>query len=74
MNNLSKFRTKAGLAQKQLGELCGFESPQARISHYENGQRNPSIDDIKIIIGALSRSGVDCTFETLFPDTEDSAA
>ena len=45
-------------SQRALGEMCGWEgkSAQARIGNYENGVREPSIDDLKKIARALGTS------------------
>jgi len=41
-------REKSGLTQPQLAEACGWES-QGRISNYENGLREPKLEDLKHI-------------------------
>ncbi len=45
-------REKSGLTQPQLAEACGWES-QGRISNYENGLREPKLEDLKHISNAL---------------------
>lgn len=47
--NIRKARKKAGLTQSELGELCGWDNSQARIGHYENGRREPSLADIRLL-------------------------
>ena len=50
-------RKNAGLTQKELGLACGYgEDAQSRVSHYERGVRNPTLQDLKKIGKAV---GVD---------------
>lgn len=45
-------RKDAGLTQMQLAEACKWES-QSRISGYERGEREPSMEDISVMAKAL---------------------
>lgn len=48
--NIKKARKAARLSQTELALACGWiESPQARISNYENGRREPSLNDLNKI-------------------------
>jgi transcriptional regulator with XRE-family HTH domain len=47
-------REKRGLSQSDLARISGLQ-PSA-ISHFENGRRSPSFDNLKIIADALSVS------------------
>ena len=51
--NLVRYRNSAGWNQAELGLACGWEDAQGRISHYETGKRDPSIDDIYKMADAL---------------------
>lgn len=46
-------RERLGWSQEELGEKVGLESPKARISNYETGQRNPSSIMIRDIADAM---------------------
>lgn len=54
---LKRYRKKAGLTQKELAQQCRFEgdSPQTRISNYEQGTREPKLHEIKKIAAALNQ-------------------
>lgn len=43
---LEYYRLEAGLTQEEVAERLEFNSP-ATISHYENGRREPSLQNIK---------------------------
>lgn len=49
---IKKYRKKAGLTQKQLGEKLGIS--QQQIAQYENGKRVPKIDALIKIANALN--------------------
>lgn len=51
---IKQARQNAGLTQPELAEKCGWG--QSRISNYERGEREPGIDDLRLISKAL---GVD---------------
>lgn len=42
-------REAAGMNQQQLGERCGWEKAQGRLSHYEHGRREPLLSDLERI-------------------------
>lgn len=48
---IKKYRKKAGLSQRELGEKLGVS--QQHIAQYENGKRIPKIETINSIAGAL---------------------
>lgn len=51
-------RKRAKFTQAQLAEACGWES-QSRISNYENGTREPSLNDILLISSILGENLLD---------------
>lgn len=53
-NRLREARIRAGLSQSELEELCGI--PKARLSRYENGHVEPSIQTLARLAGALNVS------------------
>ena len=48
---IKTIRTKKGLTQKQLGDLCGMAD--SAIRRYENGRANPKIETLQKISVAL---------------------
>lgn len=64
MSNLRELRIKAGLTQEELAKKSGFSS-QSAISNYENGHRQPGVDELLRIRDALRTCGVDATLEEL---------
>jgi transcriptional regulator with XRE-family HTH domain len=55
--NLRKYRTKAGISQKQLADSVGTSHP--RISEIENGRGNPTLDTIEKIARVLNIQTID---------------
>lgn len=51
---IKKYRQKAGLTQKQLGEAFGIS--QQQIAQYESGRRIPKMETLQKIAGALGIS------------------
>jgi len=51
---IKQARQNAGLNQPELADKCGWG--QSRISNYERGQREPGIEDLRIIAKALNVS------------------
>lgn len=51
---IKQARQKAGLNQPELADKCGWG--QSRISNYERGQREPGIEDLRVIAKALNVS------------------
>ncbi len=43
-NNIKRFRDRIGLSQEQIGSFLGKKREQ--IAFYENGSRNPSIEEL----------------------------
>ena len=48
---LLKLRKERHLSQKQLAEISGFS--QSAINYWEKGERNPSMDTVRILADAL---------------------
>ena len=65
MNNLRTIRKKQQITQTDLATACGWS--QGRLSHYEKGRRQPSIEDAKEIVRGLISLGVPCSLDELFP-------
>jgi transcriptional regulator with XRE-family HTH domain len=55
--NLRKYRTKAGISQKQLADSVGTSHP--RISEIENGRGNPTLDTLEKIAKVLNIQAID---------------
>jgi len=53
-NRLRETRIRAGLSQSELEEISGI--PKARLSRYENGHVEPSIQTLARLAGALNVS------------------
>ena len=66
MNNMEKWRKAVNLSQVALAEACGWKS-QSRISNYENGIREPGLQECRIIVTALRNHGADCSLDDVFP-------
>ena len=49
--NIKNARKKAGLTQKELAEKMG--STQQNLAQYESGKRNPKLETLNKIAGAL---------------------
>lgn len=45
-DRIKQARQSIGVSQPKLAELCGWDS-QSRISQYENGKREPVLEDIR---------------------------
>ena len=50
---LKEERDKLGWSQAKLAKACGWKGP-SRISNYEAGIREPSLDDIRVLAKALN--------------------
>lgn len=66
-NNLRKYRNEAGLTQDQFAALCKWKNAQGRIANYEAGVREPSLSDVRIMVGVLITQGVMVTIDDVFP-------
>ncbi len=70
-------RTKKGLTQKQLGDLCGMAD--SAIRRYENGRANPKIETLQRIAAALdvkicySEDGKPCFLDKILESTGEKA-
>ena len=62
--NIKKARKRAGLTQKQLGELSGMAD--SAIRRYESDRANPKIQTLEKIAKALN-----CSVNSLFPAIDD---
>jgi transcriptional regulator with XRE-family HTH domain len=51
-DRLRRAREERGLSQAQLGEKAGLQA--AAISHFENGRRSPSFDNLRALADALN--------------------
>lgn len=72
MSNLKKYREAAGATQSGLADLVGMT--QGAIAHYENGRRKPGLAECRQIVDALTRLGVCCTLDQVFPADPKMAA
>lgn len=53
---LKHYRKLKGLTQIDLADLCGWPPLNNRVSGYETGNREPTLDDIKAMAGVLGVS------------------
>ena len=53
-DNLARFREQQGLTQAELGRRAGMGA--ASVSHFETGQRTPSVESLVKLSDALSVS------------------
>jgi len=65
--NLKRLRVERGLNQGQLGDLCGFTG--ANISHFEVGNREPTLPNLKKL-----RKGLGCSYDQLLVDSKTTGA
>jgi putative transcriptional regulator len=65
MCNLKQIREAAGITQADLAEAIGMT--QGAIGHYESGRRTPGVRECRLILAALRKRKVKCTFDQLFP-------
>ncbi|KJG64085.1 helix-turn-helix domain-containing protein, partial [Photobacterium kishitanii] len=61
---LKQLRTKQGISQKDLAELCGWGP--SRISNYESGLRSINLDDADMLAKHLGIK----PYQILFDDDE----
>lgn len=67
-----KLRTDQNLTQKQLANICGFS--QSALNFWENGKRQPKIEQLEKIANALDVSVADLmglTYKENIMDTND---
>jgi len=69
MNRIREVRLRAGIAQADLYRKIGWK--QARLANYENGTREPALNDCRRIVAALNALGVDCALKDVFPEPSD---
>lgn len=73
MNKIQYWREQAKLTQAQLSSLCGWQGKQSRISNYESGLRTPDVNDCRVIVAALNKSGASCTLDDVFPPIQQAS-
>ncbi len=56
--NLRQMRLDLDLTQEDLGYICGF--PNTQISHFETGEREPTLSSLKKL-----KIGLNCTYDDL---------
>ncbi|MDW6016752.1 helix-turn-helix transcriptional regulator [Vibrio plantisponsor] len=66
MNNISLFRSQAGISQSKLGELVGVIP--STIGNYESGIRAVNINMGWKIVNAFTALGIQCQFTEVFPN------
>lgn len=54
---IKQARKAAGLTQQQLAERCGWDPP-SRLANYEQGTREPSLADLRLIATNVASSGL----------------
>ena len=67
LNNLKYYRKQSDLSQTEFANKCGWYGCQARVANYEAGLREPSLSDVRRMIGVLMSAGVTCTLDDVFP-------
>lgn len=65
MNLISHYRKKANISQVALAQHLGWNQP--RLANYESNLRTPSLEDSRLIVGALKSLGVNCSLDDVFP-------
>lgn len=56
--NIKKLREAKGLSQADLADRCGWQSGNSRISQYESGTREPTLDVINRLADALDTTAI----------------
>lgn len=56
--NLRYMRLTLGLTQEEVGYICGFK--KSHISHFETGEREPTLSSLKKL-----KVGLGCTYDDL---------
>lgn len=56
--NIKKLREAKGLSQGELADMCGWGSGNSRISQYESGAREPTLDVINRLADALGTTAI----------------
>lgn len=65
MNNLRKYREKAGVTGALFAKKVSLSSPT--INNIELGKKSPKLNTAHKIVAELNRLGVDCGFIDVFP-------
>jgi SOS-response transcriptional repressor LexA len=66
--NRAGARAGRALPQRELAERCGWGT-QSRVANYENGSRQPSLEDIAVLADALAVNPEWLAFGTSAPET-----
>lgn len=70
MSNIKQIRISIGISQDALAAEVGVT--QGAIAHFEAGKRTPNINMCWKIVDALNHLGSQCSFENVFPNTEEN--
>ena len=70
--SIKKHRNDRGMTQRELAEKCGYAT--GTIQQYENGKRQPRIEQLSKIAAALGVLPGDLLQDGLYPTTEELAA
>ncbi|WP_270944367.1 helix-turn-helix transcriptional regulator [Vibrio parahaemolyticus] len=70
MSNIKQIRMSLGISQDALAAEIGVT--QGAIAHFEAGKRTPNINMCWKIVEALNHLGAQCSFENVFPKTEEN--
>ena len=65
MSNIKSIRARIGITQSSLAN--DVDLTQGAIAHYENGRRNPGLDECRRIVVALNSYGAAVTLDEVFP-------
>ena len=70
-NNIAKYRNKVGITQTELGKPFGWS--QSRVANYEQGIREPKLDECRKITRELQKKGAKgATLDNVFPSSAGS--
>ena len=65
MNNIKELRDQVGKTQSDLAAELGIT--QGAVAHYEKDRRKPWLDTCRKIAAAISRWGIQCSINDVFP-------
>ncbi|MAI64767.1 MAG: transcriptional regulator [Alteromonas sp.] len=71
-NKIKHFRREQGMTLASLADMIGWSA--ARLSNYENGIRQPSLNDCRLIVSNFKRLGCKVNLDDVFPPDEDKEA
>ena len=72
MNRIKEIRESSGIRQVDLRSRLGWS--QGRLGNYESGLRVVGLAEAREIVSALNALGVKCDLDSVFPESEMSAA